>query len=183
MQSGTPLILLLVAIGLIALSSWVEEALSIGWNRIYFTMGLPIIVLQVPVESYHTNIPSVPRLEAQFRSAVTGSVVFRQIAPGTYGFRGKLFDFALFRVGIHGMLFFDREKGRVVLKGFAGLGELLLYLFLLTIVLLIPTPWFERLLPFSCIGLFIGIPYLIDLRRCAKLASFAASAWSRIYSP
>jgi hypothetical protein len=186
MQSETPLILFLIAIGLVAVSNWVEAALSIWWNRTYFTRGLPVMSLQIPVVSYHTNLPAVPRLEVQFRSVLTGSVVFRQIAPDTYGFRGKLFDFALLRVGGHGMLFFDRGNSRIILKGFMGLGELLLYLFLLILLaggLLNPTPWIERLLPLGCVGSMIGIPYLIYLRRCAQVANFAASAWARTYSP
>jgi hypothetical protein len=37
-----------------------------------------------------------------------------------------------------------------------------------------------RFLPLAIVGLVIGIPLLIESRRCVKLAHFAASAWSTI---
>ena len=120
-------------------------------------------------------------LQAQFRSALIGSLIFQQIAPDTYGFRRQFFQPALFPDNLmHGMLLFDRENDRVVLKGFINVLIPLLVLAVGVFSVLGPFPGLFRLLPLAIVGLVIGTFLLMERRRCVKLAGFAASAWNTI---
>ncbi len=188
MQGDILLTFLLVIFILGGVCSWVELGLSATWNPAYFTKGLPLFVIQTEVEAYHTNLPPVERLEIQFRSPLFGSVVFHEVALDTYGFRTKLLEFHLNISNMpHGMLYFDRQNHRVVLTAFASLGVLwlaLIFLALFVAMLISPTlqPWWQGVLPLVCIVLiFIVAPILIAFNRCRKLASYAASAWTRTY--
>ena len=78
---------------ILILSLLVDIVLSGTWNRMYFTSGLPIFIMQIPVSRRHINIPLSSRFEKQFRSKWTSALVFREIDLNTYGFREKFFDF------------------------------------------------------------------------------------------
>jgi hypothetical protein len=181
MHADIPLILSSLLLGLFCVVGLVEHSLYGGWNRVYYTHGLPFVIRRIPVTAYHQDIPPVSLLQAQFQSALIGSLIFQQIAPNTYGFRRRFFQSALFPDNlIHGMLLFDRENGRVVLKGFINVLVLLLVLAVGVFSALGPFPGWFRLLPFAIVGLVIGTPLLMESRRCVKLAGFAASAWNTI---
>jgi small-conductance mechanosensitive channel len=181
MQSDAPLTLFSLLLGLFCVSSLVEHSLYGGFNRMYYTHGLPFVILRIPVAAHHQDIPTASLLGAQFRSDLIGSLVFWQIAPDTYGFRRQFFQWALFPINMmHGMLLFDREHGRVVLKGFFNVSVPLLILVIGIFLMLGPFPWLVRLLAFGVVGLAIGTPLLMELHRCARLASFAASSWKTI---
>jgi hypothetical protein len=178
MQTNFPLILSTFLLGLFCVVGLVEHSLYGGWNRIYYTHGLPFVIRHIAVTSPHQEIPPVSLLEDQFRSALIGSLTFQQINPNTYGFRRRFFHSAIFPDNLmHGMLQFDRENSRVVLIGFINVLIPILVLAVGVFSLLGPIPSSFRLLPLAIVGLVIGTPLLMEHQRCVKLASFAASAW------
>jgi hypothetical protein len=81
---------------------------------------------------------------------------------------------------MHGMLLFDHENGRVVLKGFINVLVPLLVLAVGIFSVSGPFPSLFKLLPLAIVGLIVGIPLLMERRRCVKLAHFAAEAWITI---
>jgi hypothetical protein len=181
MRADIPLILPSLLLGLFCVVGLVEHSLYGGLNRVYYTHGLPFVIQRIPVAASHQDIPQVSLLQAQFRSALIGSLIFQQIAPNTYGFRRRFFQPALFPDFLmHGMLLFDRENGRVVLKGFINLWIPLLVLAVGIFSVLGPFPGLFRLLPLAIVGLVIGLPLLMERGRCMKLARFAASVWNTI---
>jgi hypothetical protein len=181
MQVDNPLILSSLLLGLFCVVGLVEHSLYGGWNRVYYTHGLPIVIRRIKVTTYHQDIPPVSLLQAQFRSTLIGSLVFQQIDPNTYGFRRRFFESALFPDNLmHGMLFFDRENGEVVLKGFINALVPMLVLAVGVFSVLGPFTGLLKLLPLVLVALVIGIPILMESRRCVMLAHFAASAWSTI---
>jgi hypothetical protein len=186
MNGDIPLILTSLLLGLFCVVGLVEHSLYGGFQRGYYTHGLPFVIREIPVSDPHQDIPHqdippVSVLEGQFRSALLGSLTFQQIAPNTYGFRRRFFQSALVPNNlIHGMLLFDRENGRVVLKGFVNMLVPVLVLAVGVFSVLGPFPGLLRLLPLVLTGLIIGIPLVMERRRCEKLALFAASAWTTI---
>ncbi len=178
-QSGFPLILSSLLLGLSCVVALVEHSLYGGWNRRYYTRGLPFVVVRIPAPSSRQQDPPVTMLESQFRSALIGSLVFQPIAPDTYGFRRRFFQSALFPGFLtHGMLRFDRQNGQVVVNGFMSVWVALLALAALSFAASGPFPGLFRLLPLAIFVLVIGVPVLIERRRCVHLARFAAGAWS-----
>jgi hypothetical protein len=181
MQSNVPLILSTFLLGLLCVSALVEHSLYGGWNRLYYTHGLPFVTLRIPLPASHPDVSFTPPPAARFPSAWIGSLVFQQIAPNTYGFRRQFFQPALLPGNVmHGMLHFDPRNGRLVLKSFLNVWIALLSLVLAAFFLLGPFAWYGRLLALAILALVIGTPLLMEWRRCVKLAYFAASAWTRI---
>jgi hypothetical protein len=181
MQADIPLILTSLLLGLFCVVGLVEHSLYGGFQRGYYTHGLPFVIRQIPVTDPHQDIPPVSVLEAQFRSALLGSLTFQQIAPNTYGFRRRFFQSAMIPNNlVHGMLLFDRENDRVVLKGFVNMLVPVLVLAVGVFSALGPFPDLLRLLPLVLASVVIGIPLVMERRRCEKLALFAASAWTTI---
>lgn len=181
MHTDISLILSSLLLGLFCVIGLVEHSLYGGFHRVYYTHGLPFVIRRIPVTASHQDIPPASLLQAQFRSALIGSLIFQQIAPDTYGFRRRFFESAWFPDNmVHGMLQFDRETGRVVLIGFINLSVPLLVLVVGVFSVLGPFPGSFRLLPLVIVCIVIGTPFLMEHRRCVKLARFAASAWDTI---
>jgi hypothetical protein len=181
MHADIPLTLTALLLGLFCVVGLVEHSLYGGWNRVYYTHGLPFVIQRIAVTAPHQDIPPVSLFQAQFRSVLIGPLIFQQIAPNTYGFRRRFFQSAWFPNNLmHGMLLFDRENGWVVLKGFINMLVPLLVLVVGLFSVLGPFPGLVRLLPLAIVGLGIGTPLLMERRRCVKLVRFAASAWNTI---
>jgi len=159
---------------------FIEMLLSGFWNRLYFTIGLPLLILRVSVGLHHINIPSQTQLEEQFRSGWGSSLVFRELDVNKFAFREKIFQFRLFAYTpiMHGLLFFDRDNGKVVVKGLANWFMVLFFLIWIIAAIFADNPFiiFASLL---LIVLFFGILYLVQFYRYSKVAVFAAQAWSR----
>ncbi len=180
MPTNIPLFLSALLLGLVGVVGLVEHALYGGWNRVYYTHGLPFVIVRIPVKAGHEAIPPMAALQGQFRSTLIGPLGFYQLAPRIYSFRRQFFQSALFPGNLmHGMLLFDCEKGQVVVKGFINVWIALLMVALLVFSLLGPFPGWTRLFPLAVVGPVIGIPILLERRRCARLARFAADAWNK----
>jgi hypothetical protein len=181
MHADIPLILSSLLLGLFCVVAFAEHSLYGGFDRLYYTHGLTFVIRRIPVTASQQGIPPANLLQAQFQSALIGSLVFQQIAPDTYGFRRRFFQSAWFPDNLtHGMLLFDRENVRVVLTGYINLWVPLLVLVVGVFSVLGPFPGLFRLLPPVIVILGIGTPILLERRRCVKLAGFAASEWSTI---
>ncbi|HEX8990267.1 MAG TPA: hypothetical protein VF784_01190 [Anaerolineales bacterium] len=177
--------LVLLGAAAFLLSTLAEAALRAAWSRAYFTGGLPLVVLRIPVPSHHRNLPSVGRLEAGFGSAWISSLVFREIASNTYAFRTRYFELPLIRVGalMHGMLLFDPDNSQVVMKGFAN-WDLLCFSIIWPGVFLLPPEFvLFKLAALGFFALVIASVFLFDIPRYTRVAWFAAEAWARRYSP
>ena len=178
-------ILGLSMLGVLLLTGLVEVILSGTWNKTYFTTGIQIFVIKIPVELRHSNIPSSQKLEARFYSSWSSSLVFNEIESHTYGFREKLFEFRLVRYSpiMHGILVFDRETNEVVVKGYVNWFILAFSLIWLGGVLLSSIPSFPIIaLGFILFFVFLmGLLYWIQHNRFSKVAMFAAETWSRKY--
>src|SRR5512140_155384 len=97
---GTVAIIIIGVLVLLAVIGWIEAIPVLFWNRYYYTHGLRLRVIRIPVGAFHTNLPPASRLEASFPSGWTTGLVFRQVAPDTYGFRGRFFDFSPVHSGV-----------------------------------------------------------------------------------
>jgi len=155
----------------------------------YFTSGLPIFIMRIPVELRNTNIPLSSRFEKQFNSPWTSALVFREIASNTYGFREKFFDFRfLFRYPpvMHGMLFFDSINNQVIVKGFANWFYLCFSLVWiggvgLNGIMNFPDFTIIALVFILIFFLGFGLLYSIQQFRFSNVAKFAAEEWTRRY--
>lgn len=151
----------------------------------YFTTGLPIFLLRIPVERHYSNMPTSHYFETQFQSTWWADALeFKEIDTGTYAFREKFFDFRMyaFRYSpvMHGLLIFDRNNKQVIVKGFANWTALIFELLFLMAVI--------AEAPFPAILLFVFLPFLFFLfiyslqhSRFSDVARFAAEAWTRKY--
>ena len=161
------------------------------WNKTYFTSGLTVFVQQIPVNHYHTNIPSKTLLEKKFHSNVISSLMFKEMDTSSYGFRDKLFQFKWIRTPdlMHGLLIFDTDKSQIVVKGFTNwftVAFSLLYtgvpLWNVVLILSGEEPLGSLLFYLGIFGFFIlmmGIMYLFQASRFSKIASYAAESWAR----
>lgn len=176
---------LLVAAAAFVIAASLEMALRAAWNRLYFTWGLPLVVLRIPVPSHHRNTPSVQRLEAGFGSAWISSLVFHEVAANTYGFRTRFFELPLVRIGalMHGMLLFDADRNQVVMKGFANWDLLCFSVIWPGVFALSPEFALFKLAALGFFALVIAGAFLFDIPRYSRVAWFAAEAWARHHSP
>jgi hypothetical protein len=180
-------------VGLLIPIIWVVEiVLSATWQKNYFTIGVPIFVFRIPVEAQHTNIPSCPLLESNFKSSGfirNTSLLFEEIEPNLMGFRESLLQFGRWYSVMHGSLIFDTKNSQVIVKGF--LDWAISYFSLLWIIGA-PLFWllgFERdepiwlaLLVYSILFINLGVFCSLDYIRFSRVAKFAAQAWSRHYA-
>ncbi len=187
MQGDTIVLIILAVFALAAVSGWINIALSLSWNRSYFTKVLPVRVWTVPVAYFHNNVPSVQRLEKEFRSEWIGSLVFREVSPDIYAVRGKVFDLSLTNLGkFQGTLSFDRTKHCVSFQCFVHWWDLAgapAVGLLVTAVLaqFAYGMWMLGLLQVCAVILFLSPPYFIIGTRIQRLVRFAAAAWYRTY--
>lgn len=181
MPTDAPLAPFSLLLGLFCVSGLVEHSLYGGFNRFYYTHGLPFVVRRIPVQAFQRDLPPADQLAARFRSEWISSLVFQPIAPDTYGFRRAFFRWAFFPLNLmHGLLFFDRTRGEVVVKGFFNFSVPLGILALGAFFLLGPFEWSIRLLSLGVVVLLLGIPLFMERRRCVELARFAAEVWKMI---
>jgi hypothetical protein len=154
----------------------VDTILSAKWNRMYFTAGLPLLSIRIPVWPRKNDLPSCPDLEKQFHSGWGPSLVFRELDTNVYAFREKMLEFRLFDSSpvMHGMLYFDSDTGQVFVKGHANW-------FILCFVLMasmVASKMQEPVIALGVLVLVLGVCYWIQYRRYSKVAAYAAQAWS-----
>ena len=185
MLGDTSDILAGILLGMLLSIGFVETILRSVWSKMYFTTGLPIFFLRIPVERHYSNTPTSYYLETHFQSTWwANTLVFNEIEAGMYAFREKFFDFRMyaFRYSpvMHGLLIFDRNNKQVIIKGFANWTALIFELLFLMAV--IAEASFPDILLFVFISfLFFLFIYLVQHSRFSDVARFAAEAWTRKY--
>ncbi len=178
MYADNALVLTTVLLGLFCVVGLVEHALYGGFNRMYYTHGVPFVSLRIPVAAPAANTPPMAPVQEQVRSALIGSLALLLVAPDTYGFRRQFFPSALFPGHLmHGMLRFDRDQRRVLLQGFVNAWILLLLLVVVVFSVVGPISLLARVLTLAIVVFIIGVPLLLERQRCVNLARLAASAW------
>jgi hypothetical protein len=159
-----------------------DVTLGATWNKMYFKHGVPGMLIRIPLGLHHTNIPLGPQLEAPYASSLGAMFQTRVIDESTYAILGIPWKVKWLRLTalMHGTLFFDRHKSRVVLTGFFNWFHLGFTLIWFTIVALFGVVWFQ--LAFSGAFLLItGNLYLIQGYHYSQFARYAASLWARKY--
>jgi hypothetical protein len=172
---------LIVVFVLVIIIPFIELILSGMWNQWYFSKGIPLLILRLPVGSHHSNIPPAAQLQTLFRDRWGSSLIFKQMDGNKYAFRE---EFSLFRLQwtpvMHGLLLFDFDNHQVVVRGFANWFPI--FFLLLGIVAGIQSgDTTTNVVSLLALLLFFGLLYLIQLFRFTKAARFAAQAWSRQY--
>jgi hypothetical protein len=169
----------------------VELVLSARWHKKYFAAGMPIFVFRIPVQARHTNVPSRVLLENNFKSSGyirNSSLLFEELDSNTMGFRESLLQFGRWYSVMHGLLVFDVQNSRVIVKGF--LDWTITYFSLLWII---GGPLFWLLgfmglrdqpieivaFGYSIIFIILGIFCSLDYFRFSQVAKFAAQVWSQ----
>lgn len=153
-----------------------ETALAAAWNRLYFTVGLPLFIRRIPVKAFRLAPLDTSKLEEEFKSTFTDrALVFKEVDDHQYAFREKLFEFTWFRPRnsqiMHGILIFDHTRQQVIVRGFANLWALagLVVLALLSMTMQ-NLSWVVLI-----IGLVvIGVAYYLQARRFERVAQRAA---------
>lgn len=189
-------ILVRLVFGILILSLLADTFLSVTWNRIYFTIGVQIFIIRVPVDLKHKNTPTSTLLQSQFKSGCAESLIFKEIGPGEFGFREEIFPvFKIFSYSplMHGLLVFDSQNSQVIVKGNANWSTLVFSFvwFLITIsnsihILVAEGLSLNLLLLLGFMGLIIVVPvaiYQFQSSRFTRVASFAAQSWERKFLP
>lgn len=176
----------IVVPGALILSFVADEILRATWNKMYFTIGVPIFIKRIPVNFPHTNLSPGFFMDNKFHSGWIESIIFKEICLNAYGFRNELFSFKWFKTSslMHGLLIFDHDHSQVIVKGFARWS--FVYISLLTFIIVIrasisnPLP---AIIILAIYFLFAGLSYSIQSTRFSYVARFAADSWSRKYVP
>lgn len=177
------------------LSGLADIILAVTWTKIYFTSGLVLFSRHVPIGQHHTDIPSTSLLNSRLYSFWMGGFIFRELDTNHYGFRRKFFSFAP-RPMMHGLLIFDTENHKVVVKGYLDWFMVSFsFVFLVLPFIIAPVVWFIEDITYSpdfllavigavaFYGLIIGSLYLMDYSRLARITRVATELWSRKYVP
>jgi hypothetical protein len=165
------------------LSWWCDIIFKTTWHKKYFTTGLPIFMMRVPVEHRHSNIPSVSLFDIRFYSFWASSLVFHEIELNAYGFYEKIIQFHLigYTPIMHGLLLFDCNCNEVIVQGFLDWYSVWFSLLWLGSVAVLSHDLGITLSFVLFFVLLMGLLYWIQYCRFSNVAKFAAHAWSRKY--
>lgn len=156
----------------------IEMFLSVNWNKIYFTLGLPIFRKHVKFKHFSGDIDSlVNNLNIKFKSdGITSSQYFKKIDLNKIAFREKYFDFSLltYTPVMHGKIIIDCDKNEFEVLGLSN-WFMMAFLFM----------WYSTFLDHNInnidiifllapIGI-IGFIYYIQLRKYKKIIFYLYS--------
>jgi len=187
--------LILVVIGgllsIYIVSDLIDVYFKVIGSRAYFTRGVVMFSKHIPVNHHYSNTPQQIILEKEFHSRLISSFIFTEIDPFSYGFHQEKFVFFKWlRIPdvMHGLLIFDTQNNKVVVKGFANYSTLIMYFawLIMTILKILqdeslttPSPLLVRLAPIAVLIFFLWFMYLMQSARFEKVALFAAQSWER----
>lgn len=153
-----------------------ETALKASWNRLYFTLGLPIFIRRVPVSVFRISPVDTASLEAEFASSFTSrALLFKELETNLYAFREKMMEFRFLKTEntevMHGVLIFDLNQQQVIVKGYLNWVIVVLVLgFIGFAVLSGSVGW----LMIIFLVVIVGIGYAAQAGRYGKVAQKAA---------
>ena len=150
------------------------------WNKMYFTIGVPIFLMRIPVKTQYKGVPFQHLFEDEFQDTWAASFVFKPMDAHSYAFREKLFHPRLYIPLMHGLIVFENEKSQVVVKGLANWLTLWLILyFLLSWLNLLGGARIHITGPLSLIVVLVVIMYVIQYLIFSKVGRFAAELCSK----
>jgi hypothetical protein len=151
------------------------------WNKLYFSVGLPIFILIMPVQTQYKGVPFQYLFEEEHQSGWFTPLLFKQIGMHIYAFREKYFSlgFNYFPI-MHGVLIFDDDQQRVVVKGIANWFTIwLIIYFLLVWTNLVATFPIQITGSVAFLVFVFVICYLIQYSRFMKVGKLAAELCSK----
>ncbi len=162
MQYGFPVLLAILAIEMIAASSW--------WQP-YFTSGIRLY-RSVVTTATAIRALDVAGLAEHFRGGLGPSLQFRELATGLVAFRETMFELKLFTYTpvMHGLLIVRPDSGEVVVEGRANWFTVGFTVFAGAFVAGVRDAW--PILPFLCL-LLVGIG-MVQVKTYRKVGVVAA---------
>ena len=150
----------------------ITSFLKANWNRVYFTMGLPIFTSRVPMKSPGIITLDIDRMESEFpASFIQNGLKFKQFDSNLYAFQGR----GLGRNNIelmHGLILFDQTLMQVIVKGYSDVTNLVGLLFAMYVGFIF-FHWWGIL--FALILLSpMGVLYFLQMKRYRRVAEKAA---------
>ena len=179
-QSETIKSIILIALIISLLADFVLRA---SWNKIYFTFGIPIFVMRVPVNKSFKGVPYQYLFEEEFRFTwFAPALSFKVNGARKIFFREKFFDPPIryrYLPIMHGVISFEHDKKRVVVTGLANWFPLWLMAYIALV-------WFNltELLPVQITGstviivVLLVVFYLIQYVRFSRIGKYAAELCS-----
>ena len=147
----------------------ITSILRANWNRLYFTVGLPLFIYRVPMKSLSSSGLDISKMESEFPpSFMQNALVFKQLDSNLYAIRGE----ASGRNNgdpIHGTILFDQTEQQVVVKGYSNVTDLIGFLAVIYVGSFYIQWWIISLTLIP-----IGVLYFIQIKRFRKVAEKAA---------
>ncbi len=165
------------------ISLFADIFLRTFWNKAYFTFGIPIFVMRVPVSKKYEGIPHQYLFEEEFQSGLfMPALTFKPNDFRSFFFREEFFGTPIrlrYLAVMHGLIIFEHDKKQIVVKGIANWFTLWLIISLVPELLKISN-FFELHVtaPIVFIILLSGIFYSIQGYRFSKVCKFAAELCS-----
>ena len=163
-------------------SLFADGILRLVWNKLYFTIGIPLFIQRIPVGVKNKGVPYLYLFEDEFQSSVIPSLTFKKIDSPIYGFREKYLQIRLFEylLVMHGSLVFDSKRQQIVVRGLANWTVVWLAIYLLLERLNLLTAFPIRIINLdSFVMMIFGTSYLIQCFRFSKIGTLAAQFWSK----
>ena len=145
-------------------SALVEASLAGLWYAPFYRSGLPVYKKQFYSPSVISTKLTIDRLDTEFQSGFTSSIVFREIGEDEYAFREALLQirFLSYTPLMHGHILIDPRRGIVTV-----VGRLYWTVFSLASIALWPADWALDIVPFMAVLLFAL--YSIQVHRFNKI--------------
>jgi hypothetical protein len=142
-----------------------EMVLSGFWNRLYFTIGIPVFRKRIPVRL--TEVPTPDQLAVAMKTRWSTPLIFHKFQNGEVGFRERVFGGGFFHYTpiMHGIIREDSAEPVVVVVG-------LLNWFVLAFAMFVAVALGEDALEFGgFLAAGIALLYLLQRRRFNKVAA------------
>jgi hypothetical protein len=160
-----------------------DTFLRFFWNKAYYTFGIPIFVMRVPVGNKYKGVPHQYLLEEEFQFGLfTPAFTFKSNDSRSIFFREEFFGTPIrlrYWAVMHGLIIFEHDKKQVTVKGIANWFTLWLTISLILELLKISN-FFELHVTGTLffIILFFGVFYPLQSYRFSKVCKFAAELCS-----
>jgi hypothetical protein len=165
----------------LVISIFADIILRAAWNKMYFTVGIPIFVRNILIGKKYKGVPHIYLLEEKLQPDWLVPFAFEKISSNTYAFREKYFQFGVLRyiAVMHGLLIFDGVNRQVKVRGLANWFWLWLPLYYFMVkVNLVQTYRINFSDPVAIILLVVVALYLIQCWRYSKVIRIAAEMCS-----
>jgi len=146
-------------------TSTLAEAFIAGlWYPPYYRSGIPVFKKKLHSPLVLSTKLNIDRLDAEFQSGFTSSIVFREIGEDEYAFREAFLQirFLSYTPLMHGHILIEPRRGIVTV-----VGRLYWTVFSLAFIALWPAVWVLEIIPFLAVLLFTL--YAIQVRRFNKV--------------